>query len=94
MKVSVDSGAAEHVMLEGMFQRVKLERKTSPKRFVVANGGRIRGTSLRSAGVVKLLLSLQKVVRTGNIVVLDEKTPQIRNARDRTVIKLDVNSGV
>ena len=44
MKVSVDSGAAEHVMLEGMFQRVKLERKTSPKRFVVANGEQIRET--------------------------------------------------
>ena len=42
MKVSVDSGAAGHALLEGMFQRVKLERKTSPKRFVVANAGRIR----------------------------------------------------
>ena len=26
----MDSGAAEHVMLEGMLPRVKLERKTSP----------------------------------------------------------------
>ena len=40
MKVSVtmDTGAAGHVMIEGMFSRVKLERKASPKRLVAANG--------------------------------------------------------
>ena len=37
---------------------------------------------------------MQKVVRIGNIVVLDEKNPHIRNIRDGTVIKLDVNNGV
>ena len=37
---------------------------------------------------------MQKVVRAGNVVVLDEKNPHIRNIRDDTVIKLDVNSGV
>ena len=30
----------------------------------------------------------------GNVVVLDEKNPHIRNIRDGTVIKLDVNNGV
>ena len=37
---------------------------------------------------------MQKVVRAGNIVVLDEMNPHIRNTRDGTVIKLDVNNGV
>ena len=40
------------------------------------------------------LISMQKVVRAGNIVVLDEKNPHIRNTRDGTVIKRDVNNGV
>ena len=35
---TIDSGAAGHVMPDTMFPCVKLERKTSPKRFVVANG--------------------------------------------------------
>ena len=38
----MDSGAAGHAALEGMFPRVKLERKTSPKRFVAATGEQIR----------------------------------------------------
>ena len=37
---------------------------------------------------------LKKVVRAGNIVVLDEMNPHIRNTRDGIVIKLDVNNGV
>ena len=51
-----------------------------------------RCTTFRSANVVKPLISMQKVVRAGNIVVLDEKNPHIRNERDGTVIKLDVNN--
>ena len=47
-----------------------------------------------SASFVKHLISMQKVVRAGNVVLLDEKNPQIRNIRDGTMIKLDVNSGV
>ena len=50
--------------------------------------------TFRSANVVKPLTSMQKVVRAGNIVVLDEKNPHIRNTRDGTVIKLDVNNGI
>ena len=37
---------------------------------------------------------MQKVVRAGNIAVLDDKNPHIRNTRDGTMIKLDVKSGV
>ena len=37
---------------------------------------------------------MQKAVRAGNIVVLDGKNPHIRNTRDGTTIKLDVNNGV
>ena len=37
---------------------------------------------------------MQKVVRAGNIVMLDEKNPYIRNTRDGTMINLDVNNCV
>ena len=103
--------SAGHVMSETMFPRVKLERKTSPKKFVASNGEQIkdlgkknipfktiegiqRCITFRSANVVKPLISMQKVVRAGNSVVLDEKNPHIRNIRDGTVIKLDVSNGV
>ena len=92
VRVTMDSGAAGHVMPETMFPRVKLERRTSPKKFVAADGEQIkdlgeknipfktnvgiqRCITFRSANVVKPLISMQKVVRAGNIVVLDEKNP-------------------
>ena len=53
-----------------------------------------RCIKFRSANVVKPLISMRKVVQAGNVVVLDEKNPPIRNSRDGTVIKLDVNNGV
>ena len=53
-----------------------------------------RCVTFRSANVVKPLIPMQKVVRAGNTVVLDEKYPHIRNIRDGTVIKLDVSNGV
>ena len=40
--VTLDSRAAGHVMPDTVFPRVKLERKTSPKKFVAANGEQIR----------------------------------------------------
>ena len=43
---------------------------------------------------MKPLISMSKVVQAGNVVVLDAKNPHIRNTRDGTVIKLDVNNGV
>ena len=111
VRVTMDSGAAGHVTPETMFPRVKLERKTSPKKFVAANGEQIkdlgekkipfktnegiqRCITFRSANVVKTLVSLQKVIREGNIGVRDDRNPHIRNIRDGTVIKLDVNNGV
>ena len=76
--------------------RVKIERKTAPKKFVAATGEQIRDLgertipfktnegvqrclTFRSASVVNPLISMQKVVRAGNIAVLDEKNPHIRN---------------
>ena len=102
VRVTVNYGAAGHVMPEGLFPRVKFERKTPPKKFAAANGERIkdlrekdlhskhiqRCTTFRSASVVKPLIAMQKVARAGNIVVLDEKNPHIRNDRDGTMIKL------
>ena len=38
----MDSGAAGHVMPGTIFPRVKLERKTTPKKFVAANGEQIK----------------------------------------------------
>ena len=43
---------------------------------------------------MKPLISTRKVVQAGNVVVLDEKHPHVRNNRDGTVIKLDVDNGV
>ena len=48
VKVTMDSGAAGHVMLEAMFPRVKLERKSSPKKFVAANGEQIKDLGEKS----------------------------------------------
>ena len=38
IRVTVDLGAAGHVMIGGMFPRGKLERKPALKKFVAANG--------------------------------------------------------
>ena len=42
VRVTMDSGVAGHVMPETMFPRVKLERKTTPEKFVAANGEQIK----------------------------------------------------
>ena len=49
----MDSGAASHVMLETMFPRVKLERKTSPVKFVVANGEQIKDLGVKNIPLKK-----------------------------------------
>ena len=102
VRVTMDAGVMFHV---------KLERKTSSKKFVASNGEQIkdlveknipfetnegiqRCITYRSARVVKRIISMQKVVRAGHIVVLDEKNPHIRNFRGGTMLKLDVNNGV
>ena len=48
VRVTTDSGAAGHVMPETMFPHVKLERKTSPKKFVAANGEQIKDLGEKS----------------------------------------------
>ena len=71
-------------MIEGMFPPVKLERKTAPSKFVAADGEQIRDMGektipfttheeIHSASIVKPLISMQKVVRAGNVAVLDQK---------------------
>ena len=45
VRVTMDSGAADHVMPETMFPRDKLERNTTPKKFVAANGEQIKDLS-------------------------------------------------
>ena len=111
VRVTTDSGAVGYVMPETMFPHVNFERRTSPKKFVAANGEQIKDLgeksipfktnegvqrcfTFRSANVVNPSFPCKKVVRAGNDVVLDEKNPYIRNTRDGTVIKLDVNNGV
>ena len=56
------------------------------------NEGIQRCITFRGASVVKPFVSIQKVVPARNIFVLDEKNTHIRNIRDGTVIKLDVNN--
>ena len=107
VRVRMDAAAAGHVMIEVMLPRVKLERMTAPKKFVAASCEHVRdlgektipfetdeGDSQMQNIQVKSLISTQKVVRAGNIVVLDEKSPHVRNIRDGTMIKLDVNNGL
>ena len=43
---------------------------------------------------LKPLVSLQKVVRAGIVVVLVETNPHTRNIRDGKMMELDVNNGV
>ena len=111
IRATFETGAAGHVMPAERFPRVKLDRTSATKKFVAANGDRIkvsgqktipfksvkgvhRCKKIRSANVVKPLISTRKVVQAGNVVVLGEKNPHIRNNRDGTVIKLDVNNAV
>ena len=69
-----------------MEKRSKTWEKNIP---VKTNEGIQRFIKFRSASDVKLLISMQKVVRARNIVVLAEKNPYNRNIRHGTVIKLD-----
>ena len=111
IRATTDTAAAGHVMPAEMFPRVKVDHMRATKKFVAANGERIkdfrekpipfksvegvrRCKKIRIASVVKPLLSMRKVVQDGDVVVLDEKNPNIRNNRDGTAMKLDVNNGV
>ena len=102
VRVAMDSGAAGHVMPEAMFPMLSLSAKrhqrslwpqmeskanTWVRKIPFKTSERIQMCiTFRSANNVKHLISMQKVVRAGNTVVLDE--------RDGTVIKLDVSNAV
>ena len=77
-----------------LWQQMENRSRTWVKRTFMTNEGIQRCITFRSASVVKPVISMQNVARVGHIVVLDEKIPHIRNIRDGTVIKLDMNNGV
>ena len=75
-------------------------KKTSPKKFVAANGEQIKDLgeksspfktnegvqmclTFRSANVVKPIISMQKVVRAGNIVVLHSRRNSDQAGREQ-----------
>ena len=75
--VTMDSGAAGHVMIEGMFPRVKLERKIAPNKFVAVIGEQSETCARRPSHSRKvrgvrvlsdLFISMQKAVRLKNIL--------------------------
>ena len=68
-----------------------LGEKTIPFK---TNEGIQRCITFRYAIVVTPLIASQKVVGAGNILVLDDKNPHIRNIRDGTTIEMDANNGV
>ena len=54
-------------MPENMFPRVKLEHKTAPNNCGAPSGEQIK--DMRNASVLKPVMSMQKIVRPGDIVV-------------------------
>ena len=87
IRATIDPGAAGRVMPAEMCSRGKLDRTNATKKFLVANGERIKDLGektipfksvegvhkckkIRSANVVKPLISMRKVAQTGDVVVL------------------------
>ena len=71
---TLDIGAARHGMTERMFPRLKLKRKTSPKKFVAENGEQIRDLGektspfkTRVAGTVGGQTAFDKLVRPATL---------------------------
>ena len=93
VRVTMDSGAAGHVLLETMFSNLSAKHH---RRSQWQQMEQIKDLGVKSIPFkTKPIISMQKkVVRAGNIVVLDEMNPHIRNTRDGTVIKLDLKNGV
>ena len=100
--------AGQSVMQDGLASaardcKIRMGELTHPRNRRLSVVQFMRTSRLRGAlhGRTGTMVSMRrqgrqckKVVRAGNIVVLDEKNPHIRNTRDGTVIKLDVNNGV
>ena len=91
-RVTLDRTSTTKKFVAGIGEKIKdLGEKTIPFKSVE---GPHRFIKFRSPIFVKPLFSIRKVVRAGDVVVLDEKNLHIRNDRDGTVIKLDANNGV
>ena len=89
-RATMNTGAAGHVM-PAVQQMEKISKSWVRKPYHSSPvEGVHRCIKFRSANVVKPLISMRKA---GNVMVLDEKNPHIRNTWDGTVIKLDANNG-
>ena len=85
-RVKLDRTRVTKKLVAANEERIKdLGETTIPFR---SSKGVHRCRKIRSANVVKPLISMRKVVQVGSVVVLDEKNPHIRNNRDGTIIKL------
>ena len=109
IRATMDTGAAGHVMLAKMFPRVKLDRTSAPKKFVAANGERIKDLEEKTIpfksvdGVhrctkFRSASVVKTVISTRKVVqagnVVVLDGKNPRDNRDGAVIKLDVSNGV
>ena len=81
----MDSGPVGHLMPEAIVPRVKVERKTSPKKFVAANGEQIRDLGEKNIPF-KTKEGVQRCMtfRSASVVkhfVLMQKVVRTRNIR-------------
>ena len=100
VRATMDTGVAGHVMPAGMCLHLKLTCSSMEKKFVAANGEKIQDLGEKILSQVhkeckrcEAFVLDEKIVQAGNVVVLDEKNPHIRNLRDGMIIKMDVNNG-
>ena len=92
-RVKLDRTSTTKKFVEAIWkndQRLGVRKPYRPSPLMECTGA----SKFRSANVVKPLISMRKVVQAGNVAVLDEKNPHIRNNRNGTVIKQDVNNCV
>ena len=71
VRVTMESGAAGHVLPETIFSHVKIERKTPPKKFVAANGEQIKDLGAKRIPF-KINEGVQRCItfRSANVVKL------------------------
>ena len=105
IRVTADFAAAVHVMPGAMFPRVKLERKTSPKKFVAANGEQIRDLGEKNIPFKKneemqrcmlsnLSFKCKKWSEPETLLCWMKRLRTFETFETGTMIKLDVNNGV
>ena len=88
VRVTVDFGAAGHVMIEVMFPRVKLERKTSPNKFAAANGEQIRDLGDKNIPF-KIDEEIQRCITFRNVRVVKPLIPTQKVVRAGHIVVLD-----